>query len=140
MTTRRKQKHKRFLAILIFMSLAMLDLPSSALAAGRGGGRGGGSGSFGGVSRSFGGSGPFRHGNRFDNFRDRRFFGPGFVDGFGFGGADVVIEQSQSTPGVAPATPANKGRCVQPRWVDGGYGVEVLQPGYWTRVDNETKH
>jgi hypothetical protein len=21
---------------------------------------------------------------------------------------------------------------VQPRWVDGGHGVQVLQPGYWT--------
>jgi len=38
---------------------------------------------------------------------------------------------------MEPSKPVNKGRYVQPRWVNGGYGVEVLQPGYWTRQQGD---
>ena len=55
--------------------------------------------------------------------------------GYGFGGGVavsdqpvVIIHQFQPAPITEPAT--NR-IYVQPRWVDGGYGVQVLQPGYW---------
>ena len=51
---------------------------------------------------------------------------------FGVGGVDdqpvVIIQQFQPAPITEPAT--NR-IYVQPRWVDGGYGVQVLEPGYW---------
>jgi hypothetical protein len=36
---------------------------------------------------------------------------------------------------MEPEKPAKKRAYVQPNWVDGGYGVEVLEPGYWTDTD-----
>jgi hypothetical protein len=57
----------------------------------------------------------------------------GFV---GVGGHDdrqvIIIQQFQSAPAVEPTEPAKNKVYVPPRWVDGGYGVEVLEPGYWT--------
>jgi len=44
----------------------------------------------------------------------------------------VIIQQSPSAPTTEPSAPAENRIYVQPRWVDGGYGVQVLQPGYWT--------
>ena len=59
--------------------------------------------------------------------------------GFGFGGGVavsdqpvVIIQQFQSPAATEPREPATNRIYVQPRWVDGGHGVEVLQPGYWT--------
>jgi hypothetical protein len=59
------------------------------------------------------------------------FNGFGFVGGVGGFSEQpvVIIQQFQPAPITEPAT--NR-IYVQPRWVDGGYGVEVLQPGYWT--------
>jgi hypothetical protein len=37
----------------------------------------------------------------------------------------------QPAPAVQAREPAAHKIYVQPRWVDGGYGVQVLQPGYW---------
>ena len=65
------------------------------------------------------------HGHRFG------FFG---VDGLGDQGDQqvIIIQQFQSPATTEPREPATDRIYVQPRWVDGGYGVEVLQPGYWT--------
>ena len=73
-------------------------------------------------------------------FKDR-FSRSGFHSRFGgevglIGGhvvdlGDVVIIQ---VPSAAPATsrePAHTGTYVDPQWVDGGHGVEILRPGYW---------
>lgn len=59
------------------------------------------------------------------------FNGFGFVGGVGGFSEQpaVIIQQFQPAPITEPAT--NR-IYVQPRWVDGGHGVEVLQPGYWT--------
>ena len=58
------------------------------------------------------------------------FNGFGFVGVGGFSEQPVIIiQQFQPAPITEPAT--NR-IYVQPRWVDGGHGVEVLQPGYWT--------
>ena len=58
------------------------------------------------------------------------FFG---VDGLGDQGDQqiIIIQQFQPAPITEPRGPATDRIYVQPRWVDGGYGVEVLQPGYW---------
>jgi hypothetical protein len=106
-----------------------------------------------GAARSFGGSGrfkaakihqqpsflrPFHDLDRSGRFHRQDFFSHPF-NGFGFGGGVVVsqqpvviIQQFQPTPITEPREPVTNRVYVQPRWVDGGYGVEVLQPGYWT--------
>ena len=62
--------------------------------------------------------------------------------GFGFFGADglgdqgdqqvIIIQQSPPAPTAEPSESVENKIYVQPRWVDGGYGVQVLQPGFWT--------
>jgi hypothetical protein len=110
-----------------------------------------------GAARSFGGSGRFKaprihrqqsflrpfHGldssGRFGapGFHRQDFFSHPFNGGFvGVGGLSeqpvIIIQQFQPAPVTEPREPATNRVYVQPRWVDGGYGVEVLQPGYWT--------
>ncbi|HXV78775.1 MAG TPA: hypothetical protein VEG60_02740 [Candidatus Binatia bacterium] len=43
----------------------------------------------------------------------------------------IVIQQFLPAAATEPREPATNRIYVQPRWVDGGHGVEVLQPGYW---------
>jgi len=61
-----------------------------------------------------------------------------------FGGDDepveIIIQQSQSAPITEPTKPAQKGIYVQPHWVDGGYGVQVLEPGHWTDPEKQPGH
>jgi hypothetical protein len=115
-------KKKGLLSMFALVTVATLAVPYTALGAGRAVGN---SGAVVGVSRPSGQQ-TFSRG-----FRHSRFFG-----GEGFGGMDVTAEQYQPAPTVAPDKPANK-RYVQPRWVDGGYGVQVLEPGYW--IDTESR-
>jgi hypothetical protein len=44
----------------------------------------------------------------------------------------ITVEQPQTAAMIQPQQPVHKGRYVQPRWVDSGYGVQVSEPGYWT--------
>jgi hypothetical protein len=87
-----------------------------------------------GAARSFGNSGRFKapRMQRQHSF-PHPFQGFGF---FGVGGVDeqpiIIIQQFQSPGASEPREPATNRIYVQPRWVDGGYGVQVLQPGYWT--------
>jgi hypothetical protein len=94
-----------------------------------------------GAARSFSGSGRFR-GSTIDRqhsfLRPFNRFGVVPFNGFGWfgvGGVDeqpvIIIQQFQPAPITEPRGPATDRIYVQPRWVDGGYGVEVLQPGYW---------
>ena len=81
-----------------------------------------------GAGQSFGRSGSVgtsrMHGHRFG------FFGG---DGFDDQGAQVIIiQQPQPAPAAEPSKPPENRIYVPPRWVDGGYGVQVLQPSYWT--------
>ena len=62
-------------------------------------------------------------------------------DGFA---VEVKVVQSSPVPTAQPEKPAkvrNYGQLiyVQPHWVNGGYGVEILQPGYWTGTENEAR-
>ena len=95
------------------------------------------------AARSVGRSGSF---NAFrthrQNFVPRPFHGFGFVGGGGIDDQDViiVIQQFHSTPTIEPRESAQEKVYVQPRWVDGGHGVEVLEPGYWTVPKPAAKH
>ena len=96
-----------------------------------------------GAAHSFGGSARFRGStiNRQHSFSRpfNRFGLHPFNDfgGFGVGGVIdeptvIIIQQFQPAPITEPREPAGNKIYVQPRWVDGGYGVQVLQPGYWS--------
>jgi hypothetical protein len=53
---------------------------------------------------------------------------------FGIGGVGeqiIIIQQWQPAPVSESEEPATNRIYVSPRWVDGGYGVQVLKPGYW---------
>jgi hypothetical protein len=64
-----------------------------------------------------------------------RFHGPVIVDGIPSGDISVTVEQAQS-PYAAPPAKERKGRIyIPPRWVQGEYGVEVLEPGRWIELD-----
>ena len=52
----------------------------------------------------------------------------------------AITQQSSSAPNTAASVPAEKRVYVQPHWVDGGYGVQVLQPGYWTVPKKAGEH
>jgi hypothetical protein len=86
-----------------------------------------------GAARSFGKAGSFRAPRiHREHFSSRHFHGVELFDGGGLGGQQViVIQQVQSQPTTEPREPANNRIYVLPRWVDGGYGVQVLKPGYW---------
>jgi hypothetical protein len=59
------------------------------------------------------------------------FAGGGFIDD----GAVIIIQHPQSAAAGQSREPANGGTYVDPQWVDGGHGVEVLKPGYWTSAN-----
>jgi hypothetical protein len=96
-----------------------------------------------GAARSLGKSGSV---NAFRTHRQNSFARPfhrfGFVGGGGFDDQDVIIiiQQFQSAPPIEPREPAQEKVYVQPRWVDGGHGVEVLAPGYWTVPKQASGH
>jgi hypothetical protein len=54
-------------------------------------------------------------------------------------GVEVTVKQSSPPPTAEPEKPAKTRRYVQPQWVNGGYRVEILEPGYWTGTENETR-
>jgi hypothetical protein len=87
------------------------------------------------AAHSFGGSGRFRGSTM---HRQHSFLRPFNRFGwFGVGGVIdeqpvIIIQHFQSPAATEPKEPDTNRIYVQPRWVDGGYGVEVLQPGYWT--------
>ncbi|HEX4988923.1 MAG TPA: hypothetical protein VFW91_09110, partial [Candidatus Binatia bacterium] len=55
----------------------------------------------------------------------------GFFGGDGLDDQDVtIIQQVQPAPSTEPKPTENR-IYVPPHWVDGGYGVQVLQPSYW---------
>ena len=71
------------------------------------------------------------------------FFGGDGFDDFGGDGLDdqdaIIIQQVQPAPSTEPK-PAENRIYVPPHWVDGGYGVQVLQPSYWTVPKQAAEH
>jgi hypothetical protein len=138
MTIYDRGKNRSFLSIFALVSFAVLALPCLALGAGRASGSSGGfrasSGGFH-VSRPVGQQTHFRVSRPGQRTHLQGFHRRGFFDGDGFVGGDggvITVEQPQPTVIIQAQQPVHKGRYVQPRWVDGGYGVQVLEPGYWT--------
>jgi hypothetical protein len=73
----------------------------------------------------------------------RPFHRFGFV-GVG-GGIDeepvvIVIQQFQGAAPNQPREIAQEKVYIQPRWVDGGHGVQVLEPGHWTIPKQAAQH
>jgi hypothetical protein len=95
-----------------------------------------------GATRSFGSPGRFRGAPI-----HRQHFFPRPFSGFGFVGVDelggdqvIIIQQFQSAPTTQPNEPAENRIYVSPQWVDGGYGVQVLKPGYWIDSKQAAAH
>lgn len=65
----------------------------------------------------------------------RGLHGPVFLGGGGIGSAEVTVQQSQSAPAAEPQRTETNRVYIPPRWVDGGFGVEILVPGYWSEAD-----
>jgi hypothetical protein len=90
---------------------------------------------------ALGAASPFRNSETFSvsNSRRQQLFShrSRFFGGDEFDGLEVTVEQSQPVPTIEPEEPAKKRTYIQPHWVDGGYGVEVLAPGYWTDTEKE---
>ncbi|MDH3443408.1 MAG: hypothetical protein OEN50_05740 [Deltaproteobacteria bacterium] len=61
----------------------------------------------------------------------------GFFDmpGVGEQQVTVVIQLFQPAPGFESSKPPVNGIYVSPRWVDAGYGVQVLKQGYWAEPE-----
>ena len=86
------------------------------------------------------GLGPVQGPHRFRDSFNRsgfhsRFAGElGFIGGHVIDAGDVIVVQIPSAaPAPSPSRePAHTGTYVHPQWVDGGHGVEILRPGYWS--------
>ena len=152
MTIYDRGKNGGLLSIFALGSFAVLALPCLAVGAGRGSVSSGGfhgshpagqqtnlrgfrtvalgAGRVGVSSGGFRVLHPARQQTHLHGFHRRGFFdGDGFFAG---DGAVFTVEQPQTTVIVQPQQSVHKGRYIQPRWVEGGYGVQVLEPGYWT--------
>ncbi|MGE5302355.1 MAG: hypothetical protein ACM3TN_03445 [Alphaproteobacteria bacterium] len=91
------------------------------------------------ATHSAGGSGRFGAPRmRPERSLSRPFRGPGFLGVGGFGGQQVIIIQQFQFPATSePREFIDNKIYIPPRWVDGGHGVQVLKPGYWTDPKQE---
>jgi hypothetical protein len=89
-----------------------------------------------GAGQSFGRSGSVGT-SRMQGHRFGFFGGDGFDDQ---GAQVIIIQQPQPASAAEPSKPPENRIYVQPRWVDGGYGVQVLEPGYWTVPKQVAEH
>ena len=117
-TTYNTRRKKGFRCLFALVTVATLAVPYLAFGAGQSFGRSGSS-----TASRIHGQPSFSH--RFHRF--------GFL---GVDGLDdqqvVIIQQLPPAPTTESSDPAENRIYVQPHWVDGGYGVQVLVPGYWT--------
>jgi hypothetical protein len=143
MTTYNTRRKKGFRCLFALVTVATLAVPYVALGAGRAGpafrnsGRSSVSSShqqqsfsrpFHRFDRDRFGRDRFGRFDRFDRFGRFGFFGgDGFDD---FGGDGLGQDVTSIAPSTEPELAENR-IYVPPRWVDGGYGVQVSQPGYW---------
>jgi hypothetical protein len=68
-------------------------------------------------------------------FHRSGFFGGDGLDDQNF----IIIQPVQAAPSTEPKLAENR-IYVPPHWVDGGYGVQVLQPSYWTVPKQTAEH
>ena len=80
--------------------------------------------------------GTHRFGDSFDRsrFQSRVGGGVGFIGGHVIDAGDVIIIQLPASAPTPSIEPAQTGTYVYPQWVDGGHGVEILRPGYWSNA------
>ena len=125
MTTYNTRRKKCFRCLFALVTVTILVVPYLAFGAGQ---------SFG---RSSSSSASRMHGRPSFSHGFHRF---GFFDGDGLDDQDVtIIQQVQPAPSTAPE-PAENRIYVPPHWVDGGYGVQVLQPSYWIVPKQAAEH
>ena len=73
-------------------------------------------------------------------FQSRVGGGVGFIGGHVIDAGDVIIIQLPSSAPLSSSAPtpsrepAQTGTYVYPQWADGGHGVEILRPGYWSNA------
>jgi hypothetical protein len=126
MKTYKTRRKKGFRCLFALVTVTILAVPYLAL----------------GASQSFGGSGSFTASRM---HRQPSFSHPfhrfGFFGGDGLDDQDVTIsvQQVQPAPSTAPEPTENR-IYVPPHWVDGGYGVQVLQPSYWIVPKQAAEH
>jgi len=58
----------------------------------------------------------------------------GFIGGHVIDAGDVIIIQLPSSAPTPSIEPGQTGTYVYPQWADGGHGVEILRPGYWSNA------
>ena len=116
MTTYNPHRKKGLRCLFVLVTVATLAVSYVALGAGPGFRN---SGSV--RSRSHG------HHSFSHPFNRSGFFGGDGLDDQNF----IIIQPVQAAPSIKPEPTENR-IYVPPRWVDGGYGVQVLQPSYWT--------
>ena len=116
MTTYNTLRKKGFRCLFALVTVTTLAVPYVAFSAGQSFGRSG----------SFAASRMHRQPSFSHSFHRFGFFGEDGLDD-----QQVIIIQQQPAPTAEPSKPAENKIYVQPHWVDGGYGVQVLQPGYW---------
>ena len=63
-------------------------------------------------------------------FQSRGGAGFGFIGGHVVDVGDIVIIQVPFSAPNPSREPAQTGTYVDPQWVDGGHGVEILRPGF----------
>jgi hypothetical protein len=116
MTTYNTRRKKGFRCLFALVTVTTLAVSYVALGAGP----------------AFRNSGTFRSSSHGQHSFSHPFRRSGFFGADGFDDQDVtMIQQVQPVPSTEPE-PAENRIYVAPHWVDGGYGVQVLQPGYWT--------
>jgi hypothetical protein len=93
-----------------------------------------------GAGFAFRGSGNFSSGSHGQPSFSHPFHRFGFFDRDGLDDQQVIIQQPQSAPTTEPSEPTKNRIYVPPRWVDGGYGVQVSQPGYWAVPKQSAEH
>jgi hypothetical protein len=122
MTTYSPRRKKGFRWLFALVTVTTLAVPYAALSAGP----------------AFRNSGNFSvSSSHLQQFFSHPFHRSRFFGGDEFDGLEVTLEQSQPVPTIEPEKPAKNRTYVQPHWVDGGFGVEVLEPGYWTDTEKE---
>jgi hypothetical protein len=86
------------------------------------------------------GQGPLRFKDPFHSFGFNSRLGDG-SGGHVVDAGNVVIIQLPSSASNPSREAGRAGTYVYPQWVDGGHGVEILRPGYWSdtkqRVEEE---
>ena len=72
-------------------------------------------------------------------FQSRVGGGVGFIGGHVIDAGDVIIIQVPSSAPNPSREPAQTGTYVYPQWADGGHGVEILRPGYWSDAKQQVE-